>query len=315
MRAVVVGAGAIGGVVGARLARAGHDVLLIARGTHGVAIARDGLRLRTPDEELILHIPVAPAIEAAVPRADDVLLLCVKGQDTAAAVDALARVWPRATPIACLQNGVANERTAATRFERVIPVHVMCPTTYLVPGVVEAPCTPVTGLLDVGPGGEALAAAFRASTFRATVRADVMRWKYAKLISNLANAVEAAVGLAGRGLAIARAAQDEGRACLTAAGIPWASDAEVAALDDGWLVVRPIGGVTRPGGSSWQSLARGTGSIEAAYLNGEIVALGAAHGVATPVNAGLLRVAQAMASSHTPPGTFTEAALLAAVAG
>ena len=45
------------------------------------------------------------------------------------------------------------------------------------------------------------------------------------------------------------------------------------------------------GGSSWQSLARGTGSIEAEFLNGEIVLLGALHGVPTPVNALLQRLA------------------------
>ena len=48
---------------------------------------------------------------------------------------------------------------------------------------------------------------------------------------------------------------------------------------------------SRPGASSWQSLARGTGSIEADYLNGEIVLLGRLHGVATPVNAALQRLA------------------------
>lgn len=315
MRAVVIGAGAIGGVVGGRLAQHGTDVLLVARGAHAAAIARDGLRLRTPDEDVILRVPVVASIELATPREDDVLLLCVKGQDTATAVDHAARVWSRSTPIACVQNGVDNEALAATRFAHVIAVHVMCPTTFLEPGVVEAPCRPITGVLDVGPGGEELAAALRASTFRSTVRADVMRFKYAKLISNLANAVEAAVGLAGRGLAIARAAQAEGRAVLAAAGIPVASDAEVAALDDGWMVVHPIGGVTRPGGSSWQSLARRTGAIEADHLNGVIVRLGRANGVATPVNEGLRRVANRMAAEGASPGSLTEAELLAAVSG
>ena len=48
-----------------------------------------------------------------------------------------------------------------------------------------------------------------------------------------------------------------------------------------------IGGRRRGGGSSWQSLARGTGTIETDYLNGEIVLLGRLHGVPTPVNLGL----------------------------
>ncbi|HXZ67871.1 MAG TPA: ketopantoate reductase C-terminal domain-containing protein, partial [Alphaproteobacteria bacterium] len=48
--------------------------------------------------------------------------------------------------------------------------------------------------------------------------------------------------------------------------------------------VAPVKGHAHPGGSSWQSLARGAGSIETDYLNGEISLLGRLHGVKTPVN-------------------------------
>ena len=52
MRFVVVGAGAVGGVVGARLAQHGHDVALVARGPHRAAMAAGGLLLRSPDDEV-----------------------------------------------------------------------------------------------------------------------------------------------------------------------------------------------------------------------------------------------------------------------
>jgi 2-dehydropantoate 2-reductase len=58
------------------------------------------------------------------------------------------------------------------------------------------------------------------------------------------------------------------------------------------------------GGSSWQSLARGAGSIEAEYLNGEIALLGGLHGVPTPVNELLERLALQAASKGTPPGSM-----------
>ena len=58
------------------------------------------------------------------------------------------------------------------------------------------------------------------------------------------------------------------------------------------------------GGSSWQSLARGTGSIEAEFLNGEIVLLGALHGVPTPVNALLQRLALQAAVEGAGPGSW-----------
>ena len=68
-----------------------------------------------------------------------------------------------------------------------------------------------------------------------------------------------------------------------------------------------IEGITRTGGSSTQSLSRGAGSIETDYLNGEIVLLGRLHGVATPVNAGLCRLARAMLASAAAPGSANPA--------
>jgi 2-dehydropantoate 2-reductase len=61
---------------------------------------------------------------------------------------------------------------------------------------------------------------------------------------------------------------------------------------------------SRPGASSWQSLARGTGSIEADYLNGEIVLLGRIHGVPTPVNLVLQRLASTAAREGWRPGSL-----------
>ncbi len=75
--------------------------------------------------------------------------------------------------------------------------------------------------------------------------------------------------------------------------------------------VRPVRGKHRGGGSSWQSLARGTGSIEADYLNGEVVLLGRLHGIATPVNEMLQNLANVLAREKRRPGTLEPAALLA----
>ena len=72
-----------------------------------------------------------------------------------------------------------------------------------------------------------------------------------------------------------------------------------------------ISGEERPGGSSWQSLARRAGTIETDYLNGEIVLLGRPHGVATPVNELLVRVTSEAARSGAHSGTFTEDELFA----
>lgn len=74
-------------------------------------------------------------------------------------------------------------------------------------------------------------------------------------------------------------------------------------------------GLEHTGGSSWQSLVRGTGSIEADHLNGEIVLLGRLHGVPTPVNAVLQRRARQAAATGAGPGSITAGALLRESAG
>ena len=105
----------------------------------------------------------------------------------------------------------------------------------------------------------------------------------------------------------------EGEAALDAAGIDYASRDEDKERRGDRMHVQPVNGEMRGGGSSWQSLARGTGSIEADYLNGEIVLLGRLHGVPTPVNAMLNDLANTMAREGQPPGSYDIDALSALV--
>jgi 2-dehydropantoate 2-reductase len=105
----------------------------------------------------------------------------------------------------------------------------------------------------------------------------------------------------------------EGKAVFAAAGIEHASVAEQAARRGDLVQVQPVEGMERGGGSSWQSLARGTGSIEADYLNGEIVLLGRIHGVKTPVNDIVRRVANEFAREGTAPGSMTALELTALI--
>jgi 2-dehydropantoate 2-reductase len=209
--------------------------------------------------------------------------------------------------VVCAQNGVDNERLALRLFERVYGMCVMLPASHLSPGVVEVSSSPVSGILDLGryPAGvddvaSSVAADLSASTFSSVPEPLVMRRKYAKLLMNLGNALEAACGASARSSALGVAARAEAVACFEAAGIDYASDEEDRARRGSLLT--PVG---RQGSSSWQSLARGTGSIEADYLNGEIVLLGRLWGVATPVNALLQTVAGELARSGAAPGSLT----------
>ena len=109
MRFIVYGAGGVGGVVGARLAQDGHDVVLIARGAHYEAIRGAGLRIESPDAVATLHLPVFNRPDQLSLSTRDIVLLAMKSQDTLLALDLLAAVAPAETPIVCMQNGVANE--------------------------------------------------------------------------------------------------------------------------------------------------------------------------------------------------------------
>ncbi|MHB8463300.1 MAG: ketopantoate reductase family protein [Acidimicrobiales bacterium] len=320
MRFVVYGAGAIGGVIGGRLHEHGHDVVLIARGAHYEAIRDEGLRVESPDASVVLRIPVVGHPAEASLGPDDIVLLTMKSQDTAEAVQALATTAPAETPMVCVQNGVENERVVLRWFPNVYGVCVMCPTTHLVPGVVQASSSPITGILDVGRyplGSDAIAdriaAALRASTFSSEAVTDIMRWKYAKLVMNLGNAVEAVCGPAARPGSIGQRAKEEGERCLRAAGIAFATEEEDKARRSDLLTLHRINGEARGGGSSWQSLQRGAGSIETDYLNGEIALLGRTYGVPTPVNDALRRHANHVARTHTPPGSMTEAEFWASI--
>jgi 2-dehydropantoate 2-reductase len=107
MRYIVYGAGAIGGVVGARLFQQGLEVVLIARGDHLSAIRRDGPTSQSPVGSVRLRVPVLGHLsEVAFRGAEDVVLLTTKTQDNAQALGDLRHAAGAQTPVVCLQNGV-----------------------------------------------------------------------------------------------------------------------------------------------------------------------------------------------------------------
>ncbi|WP_405775881.1 ketopantoate reductase family protein [Streptomyces sp. NBC_00859] len=334
MRYIIIGAGAVGATIGGRVAEAGSDVVLVARGAHYEALREGGLRFETPEGACTLDLPVADGPESVELRAGDVLVLTVKTQDSAAALDA----WgPRPVagtdataaevlPLICAQNGVESERLALRRFRHVYGMCVWLPSTFVEPGSVAAAGSPLTGILHIGryPDGadstaRQISADLEKAPFEVPVVADVMRWKYAKLLSNLTNSLEAVCGIGGFDApgdpadVLRRQAKAEGLAVYAAAGIEAAGPEEQQRTRGDKIVLQPLG-QQRGGGSSWQSLNRGTGTIEADYLNGEIAMLGRLHGVPTPVNDVLQRMANTFAREHRPAGSMPAAELAGLVA-
>lgn len=320
MRFVILGAGGIGGVIGGRLFQNGFEVVLIARGAHGAAIQANGLRIEDPDATVTLFVPTVTTPAEVDWRPDDVVFVATKSQDAEAALESLAAVAPLTIPVVCATNGVEVERVALRRFKNVYGVTVMMPTAYLEPGVVQIICAPISGGLDIGRYPEGIdetaleiAAALSASTFVSDPCQKIMRFKYRKLVLNMGNAVEAACGFdsdAAKTL-IARATA-EAEAVYVAAGIDVAAPEEDAAKR-ALMRYRPINGQRRGGGSTWQSVVRG-GSVETAFLNGEIVLLGRLHNVATPVNELLQTVMLEMQSTGAAPMSLSAEELLARAA-
>lgn len=318
----MIGAGAVGGSVGGRLAESGQQVVLVARGAHLAALRTRGLRLVTPEADRVLHATAVAGPDELELREDDLLLLATKTQDTPALLDA----WSRAPvgagtagetlPVVCLQNGVTNERLAAQRFEHVYGACVWLPSTHLEPGLVVAPCAPLTGILHLGrhpEGGDdgqawALAADLEAARIGAPVHGDVLRWKHGKLLNNLGNAFDALLENRTTWLPLLERALDEARSVYEAAGIATTTEAEERAARGELMVSQDIVGQPRSGGSTWQSLSRGL-PLETDYLNGEIVRLGRLHGVPTPVNAVVTELARAAVDAGTAPRSLSVDAL------
>ncbi|KQV79609.1 2-dehydropantoate 2-reductase N-terminal domain-containing protein [Rhizobium sp. Root1220] len=307
MRIIVYGIGAIGGTIAACLSLAGFSVAGIARGKQLDAISRSGLTLITPESRRTARFPVYPNPSAIGFYADDIVILAMKGQDTLSALLELraAGVWSQ--PIFCFQNGVANEVLALRLFENVYGATVMLPADYETPGEIAAYTVPKHGIFDIGrfPVGEdetvrSLCAILSASGFVANARTDVMGSKYRKLLANLRNIVDVAIGDKELQQYWYEKVRAEGENALRAAGIRW-DPADAIARGD--LSLGTIAGQKRLGSSTMQSIVRGAGSLETDYLNGEIVLLGRLHNVATPANAAFCRLSQHLLDGRLAPET------------
>lgn len=316
MRYVVYGAGAVGGVIGGRLALTGHAVTLVARGDHLEAIRDRGLTLDAGDGR---HRIDAPATDTAAEVGwtdDTVVLLAVKSHQAGAALADLRAHAPADVPVVCATNGVATETAALRLFARTYAVCVMLPASHLEPGVVVAACHPTPAILDIGrfPGGtdavtEAVSGDFRAAGIDSCERPDIMAMKRRKLVMNLGNGVDASFAAGEAADELARHAQEEGEQVLAATG------ASIVSVEEDrerrGTVLRRRADLERSGGSTWQSLARGSGDSEIDYLAGEVVLQGRLLGMPTPVNEAVVAATRHLAASGGAPRSLDAAEVLA----
>jgi 2-dehydropantoate 2-reductase len=313
MRYIMYGAGGVGCLIGGKLFMHGFDVVLIGRGAHLEAIQRNGLKLQHPNPDAIETLPIkAVAHPSEIEFRDgDVVFLTMKSQDTDAALQDLRLAAGRDDiPIVCAQNGVENERLALRIFRNVYGMLVIMPASYTEPGLVDTTTWPTIGATDLGrfPRGtdataEAIAADLTAAGFNSEALTDIMPLKYSKLNQNLVNAVQAIFPPEAKSSDITDQMRAECEACYAAAGIDMAPTAEMLGRNRGAGAPGGIGGGQWRGGSTWQSLARGAGSGEGDFINGEIALLGRLHGIPTPANEVLQLYVDRLARLKQPPGS------------
>jgi len=205
MRIAVVGAGAIGTWLGAALARAGHEVALIARGPHLEALRRDGVRVTGAEEYAVR--PQATGDAAQVGEVD-VVLLTVKAHDQPAAAPAVRALLGGETVVVAAQNGIpwwyfhgrgggrveavdpGGVVSAALPPERALGLVVYLGARLPRPGVVEV--RPEAGLVIGEPDGSrsprlvAVAGALEAAGFPVRVSDDIRTELWTKLMGNAA---------------------------------------------------------------------------------------------------------------------------------
>lgn len=282
MRVGVMGAGAVGCYYGGLLARAGHEVVLIARPQHVAAIERQGLLMDLPEGRIAVTLQAAS--DPAALEGADLVLVCVKSSDTE---DAGRQMQPHLGPhtvVWSLQNGVDNaERLAEVLGRPVAPAVVYVASAMAGDGHVVHHGR---GELVVGPGAdnERLAAVFEAAGVPMQLSDNVAGALWLKLVLNCAwNALSALT-------------QQPYGPLLQSAGVPEMMRdvvAECRAVAAAEGVQLPEGvddavhriGESMPGqfSSTAQDLARGRRS-EIDHLNGLVVRRGAARGVPTPAN-------------------------------
>ena len=300
MKIAVMGAGAVGCYYGALLARAGHDVTLIARPAHVQAIAQaGGLWLHT--DAGAECIALRASSQASAVRGAQWVLFCVKSTDTDSAGHAMTAHLDADAVVLSLQNGVDNaERLQAILARPVLPSVVYVASTMAAPGQVRHLGRGEL-VLGAGPASAAIASVLRSAAIPTEISDNVTGALWAKLVLNCVyNPLSAITRLpygaiaSCPGLDVAQVMADVVQECQAVAQARGAAlPADILASTLALAQAMP-----QQFSSTAQDLARGKRS-EIDHLNGFIVRQGAVLGIATPVNR-LLHTLVRLLEQHLP---------------
>ena len=309
LRVLFFGAGAVGSLLGARLAKTGSEVTLIGRPDHVEAVARDGVRMVVAGEVSNQSVLAARPSVAEAPGPFDYVFLTVKGYDTADALDQLHPVLRPGTILGSFQNGVGNEETIAAAMpdQALLAASLTLPVSLDQPGSIQlhsrrggVALAPVSPEVNVGP----LMRRLQGAGFKARRYTDFRAMKWSKLLANmLGNAQSAILDLPPSHVfadselfRYERAAfreavtvMDRMRiAVVSLPGLPITSLRRAMSLPPllAQMLLEPRLGGARGNKmpSLWWDLSRGKAKTEASFLNGAVVDAGRRYDVPTPVN-------------------------------
>jgi 2-dehydropantoate 2-reductase len=290
MQIIVLGAGAIGSLYGAKLA-ADNDVTLIGREPHVAAINSGGLRIEGLESHSI-SIRATTAIDTI--GADALIVVTTKVPDTAAALARVAALVRDDITILCLQNGLGSEQLAhAALRDRGVVLRGISQfgAIFEAPGVIQF-MAPGYTLIEDHERSTQIAATFTKAGLDGRVSRNIAADVWHKLVINcVVNPITAILGCDVGGIANPQLAPlkqlviDECLAVAATQGLTLEADF-LSEIDD---TFRPSHNIN----SMLQDLRRGR-TTEIDYLNGAVATLGAQSGVNCPVNAALTQIIKAM---------------------
>ncbi len=335
MRILVIGGGAIGSFLAARLTELGVSVVLAARPrTVEAAHRQNGLRLTEySGEEKLLAVTVHPSVAAAFGKRDDfdLIILAVKSYHTETAGREVLEAGGAGVPLLTIQNGVGNEEALAGILPAspILAGVLTTPVEVLGPAAVKISRPSFKFGLAVGPGASdvvPVAALLTNAGFSVTAYEDYRSLKWSKLLMNmLANAQSAILGYAPAQIFadprlgnLELRAWREALAVMRALGVkPVAVGGYPIPLAARLVQTLPLG-LMRPifarfivggRGEKMPSLyydlhPRRRSHSEIDWLNGAVAREGERLGVATPVNAAFAHIMRALVRGREEPAAW-----------
>jgi len=326
-RILIAGAGAVGSLVGGLLAKAGHEVTLLAREAHAEPINRRGLVMGLYTvKRTVTNIKAATSVEGAGPQ--DIVIVTAKSYDTASIVEEIAPVCGAETVVVSLQNGIGNEAALAQALPTSkiaggailgyfsMPEPGTCLHWHDRGGIMVAPFERMT-MEDAASLRETLSDS--GLIVRAHENCEAVKWS--KLLLNVSfNALSALTSMPVEIILTHKELFALNRV-LFGECVSVMEKLRIPAIDlPGYNVVARVKaarkhtrrrrkvGTSELGGMSsmWQDVRKGKGRTEIDFINGAVVRRGKECGVPTPANAHVARLVNQLASGEVPVNTFAK---------